>query len=338
SFAGAIGLRRVEQAIARAGAMRYPASRELRQALNAALWNCGRLDLAASVAEAIVRAHPPSAYASWFCGYAWVLVAEDARRRERPAAALAAYDAARAWFVRAGRQNADYRANCDYYAAVTQVGEAMAHLGARRDVAAATECLLRALELHADLTQFRDGLGYDLLDTIDKLTEWRGDGTSPMPPLQLLDRLDRVAPDTGYFAAAVSDSALREALRADGRNPVRVEKETVDAAGEPITMPMGLPTVEGDEWLLASIAAGRRAASRGRTAFGSLLAQSDTVWAERMLERGRVDGVQAALAEAAALLGEVGPAADADVAALRSCAARLRERLGPPRPRLREGR
>jgi hypothetical protein len=190
-----------------------------------------------------------------------------------------------------------------------------------------------------DLAPIRDGLGYDVLDLVDKITEWRGDGSTPVPPLQLLDRLDAVEPHLPLFAVAVSDSALREALRADGRNPERTERKTVDAGGSEITMMMGMPTEEGDAWLAAAIEAGRRAAARARTDDDKLpLAQSATIVAERLLERGRLDGVREALAEAAAAMGWDAPANDASEDELRACAAKFRNQLGPARPRLREGR
>jgi hypothetical protein len=148
-----------------------------------------------------------------------------------------------------------------------------------------------------------------------------------------------VEPHLPLFAVAVSDSALREALRADGRNPERTERKTVDAGGSEITMMMGMPTEEGDAWLAAAIEAGRRAAARARTDDDKLpLAQSATIVAERLLERGRLDGVREALAEAAAAMGWDAPANDASEDELRACAAKFRNQLGPARPRLREGR
>jgi tetratricopeptide (TPR) repeat protein len=338
SFAGAIGLWRQEQAIVQCGALRFPASRDLRQALNAALWNCGRQDLSGAVAEQIVRNSAPSADADWFAGYAQLLVAEDARRIERPWSAVAAYERALRWFASAAVRNPDYRDSCDYFAAVAQVGRghAFARAGER---ARGAEALVAAVQRHADLSQLRDGLGYDVLDLVDKLTERRGGASQPVAPVALLDQLDAVAKDDPFWAVAVADSALREALRADGRNPDRVERKTVDAAGNEITMLMGRPTGEGDEWLRASIEAGRRAVARARTDADNLpLAQSDTIQAERLLERGRLDGVREALAEAATTMGWAVPAAEADETTLRACVEQFRSHLGPARPRLREGR
>ena len=139
-----------------------------------------------------------------------------------------------------------------------------------------------------------------------------------------------------YF---VMPESVKEALRADGRNPERAERLTVDAAGEPIVMSMGLPNDEGDGYLRASLALLHRAADRlvsdeDRKA----LAQSDTIWVERNLERGRSEGVYDALVEAAGLLGTPVPGRDADPATLETAAAALRAALGEARPRWRMGR
>ncbi|HEX5054428.1 MAG TPA: hypothetical protein VFZ65_21800 [Planctomycetota bacterium] len=338
SYCGALGLLREQVALAECGAMRYPASRDLRQALNGALWQAGRPELMPAVAGAIERAHAPSADAAWFTGYAFLLAAEDDRRAGRPLPARDAYASAHACFARAAAANPAYADNCAWFRAMTWLGRAMIEaMSAQR--APAVDALVEAIRLHGDLSQYRDGLGYDALDVVDRILEWRPGPPPEIAPLQLLDRLDGVAGGDPYWAVAVSDSALREALRADGRNPERIDRETVDAAGNKITMPMGLPTADGDTWLLASIEAGRRAAARAKTdADKQPLAQSDTIWAERALQRGTLDGVRAALAEAAPLLGLEPPADGAGEAALRALAAELRQHLGEARPHFREGR
>jgi hypothetical protein len=71
------------------------------------------------------------------------------------------------------------------------------------------------------------------------------------------------------------------------------------------------------------------------------LAQSLVISAERQLVRGRSDGIAALVDEAARLLATElapSPAADADVAAWRAWLQPLRARLGPARPRQRDGR
>ena len=116
-------------------------------------------------------------------------------------------------------------------------------------------------------------------------------------------------------------------------------RRTVDAAGEPIEMLMGIPNEEGDALLRASIAAARRAAARSEVEADRVpLAQSATIWAERMFERGRDDGAPEALAEASEALGLEALAAGAANDAVRARAAELRARLGEPRPRWRDGR
>src|SRR5690606_28341915 len=145
-----------------------------------------------------------------------------------------------------------------------------------------------------------------------------------------------------YWPMAVSDSALREALRADGRNPDRVMADSVDAAGEPIRALLGLPTELGDRYLAAAVAAAERAVSYANATdedrFG--LAQAIAIQAERQLVREQTGGVLALLQRAALLVGmTLEPSiAASDVDALRRAAAPLRARLGPARPRLRHGR
>jgi len=339
SLYGALGLWREELAATLAGALRFPASGELRQALNAAIWNLGRVELAPALAEQVAASNPPSAENDWFSGYASILAAEDARRREASPEATRLYRAARATFTRAQERNPSYAETCRYWIAMTWLGEGLAHVRAQ-DRDAAADCLVEAARLDAPIRDVRDGLGYDVLDLVDKTLEWRRSGPSSVEPVALLDRIDESA-GTGdaFWAIAVSDSALREALRADGRNPERRLRRTVDAAGEPIEMMMGIPNEVGDELLRASIVAARRAAERAASETDRIpLAQSATIWAERMFERDRDDGALEALIEASAALGLEPLAADPDPDQVRARAADLRARLGEPRPRWRDGR
>ena len=338
SFAGALGLWREEFALARAGALRLPAAPELRRCLNDALWNGGRYELVPAFADSIADERPSSADAWWFAGQAWLLRAESLRRTEDPERALAAYGESQARFERATALRAEYADSCRIYVALGWLGRGFAQ--ARQDRRGeAAEALLQAVTLQPQLAGAQDGLGYDVLDLVDKILEWREPGPSPVDPLAWLDRIEAAAPGDPFWAIAISDSDLREALRADGRNPERAEQDTVDASGNPIRMRMGLPTSEGDAYLRASIAAGRRALSNAHTDEDrQAVAQADTIWAERMLERERLDGVHEALAEAAALLGLVPPERAADARALRAAAAELRSRLGEARPRQRVGR
>ncbi len=337
SFCALAGCDRAAVAAAFVGALRYPASRELRQALNGALFRRGRPDLMPVAAESLDGA-AATADTAWFAGYAWLLAAEDARRAAQAPTARRAGTNAGVWFARAAERNAEYRANCEWFRAAALVGNGLAAADAG-DRGAGADDLVAAVQVHKDLASLRDGNGYDVLDLVDKILEWRADGPSDVAPVALFDRLDAVAPDMAFWAVAVGDSALREALRADGRNPVRRVRETVDAGGRKISMAMGVPDAEGDRWLEASIAVLRRGALRPTADEARrALAQSLTIRAERQLERGALDGVQAALAEAAPLVGEIPAAAGAGEPELRALAARLRSHLGEARPRWREGR
>jgi tetratricopeptide (TPR) repeat protein len=341
SFAGALGLWREELALARAGAARFPAAPELRQALTAALWNGGRVALAPRLADELAAAHPDSADATWFAGQAWLLAAEELRLAEQPERALAAYAEARARFEACAAARPEYATNCALQVAYAWLGsgEAEARLG---DRPAAAECLLEAASAlpptatGAALAGLIDGLGYDGFDLVDKICEWRASGPSDVDPLALSARLAVLRPRDPFFDVALSDSQLREALRADGRNPVRAMRDTVDAAGKPIRMLMGMPDEEGDMYLERALVLARRALPFAQSDEDEkALSQAATIKAERLLERGRLDGVRAALAEAAPLLGAEAPAPEAD---LRALAARFRAQLGEARPRWRAGR
>ncbi|MCA8970030.1 MAG: hypothetical protein KDC95_09615 [Planctomycetes bacterium] len=342
SYCGALGLRQAESAIARAGTRRFPGGGMLRETLRQALWNGGRSELAAPLADRIAmelgRDHPARADAEWYAGRAWMLQAEDERREEVPDAALASYAAARQRFERTASLRPDYASNCAFYVAQCWIGTGLANARAGRRQAAA-DALVAAVSSYAQLATARDGLGYDVLDLVDKIFEWRASGASPVDPMQLLDRLDVVVPEDPFYAVAIADSQLREALRADGRNPERAERETVDAAGERIRMLMGLPDEEGDQYLETSIRLLRRVADRLKAEEDKkALAQADTIWAERNLERGRDDGVREALREAMTLLaGKVPEFSDSDDDLVRVAAA-LRTVLGEARPRWRAGR
>lgn len=345
SLLESLGLLREELAVLAAAQRRLPNDGELRQALATALWNGGRWQLVPELADAAVRP-AVAAEASWWAGYARLQVAEELRRRERPRAAVAQYADAAARFVAAAEHNPAYADNVRGYVAASWLGRGHALAqGPAADRRGAAACLAQAVATGADLSALRDGLGYDALDLVDKLLEWRAGGPGPVEPLALLDELAAFAGDSlPFWAAAVSDSALREALRADGRNPERVEAETVDASGRPMRTQVGLPTELGDRYLDAAIAAGERAVAAA-SATGderTVLAQACTIRAERQLTRDKGDGVLEALQRAAELLGvdlsRPKPDAGGDLDALRALAAPLRERLGPARPRWREGR
>ncbi|MFO1030349.1 MAG: hypothetical protein U1F60_04690 [Planctomycetota bacterium] len=348
SLHGAYGLFEHEAVLAAHAVLRRPTDGELRQNLYTALWRVGRWQDAAVVAERALGP-TPSADALWWCGHAHVLVAEELRRRERSHEALAHYTAAQPHFAAAGAQNPAYQASSSSYAALCHLGCSQALLqGPAADRPAAMQELFLASAVACDLPSLRDGLGYDVLDAVDKLLEWRRTGPSPIDSEALAAGLGTAGASAAFWNAAIADSLLREALRADGRNPERRDAETVDAKGAPIRMPMGLPTESGDRYLAAALAAAERAvAAEGATELQRRdLAQILVITAERRLVRGQPDPVRA-LAQRAALLLDLElaqpPAAQpgdgsAELEGLRRWLAPVRERLGPARPRDRLGR
>lgn len=348
SLHGAYGLFDHEAVLAAHAVLRRPTDGELRQNLYQALWRVGRWQDAAVVAERALGP-TPSADALWWCGHAHVLVAEELRRRERPREALPHYAAARPHFAAAGTQNPTYQASSSAFVAQCHLGSCLALLqGPAADRVAAMADLCFASAVPCDLPSLRDGLGYDVLDAVDKLLEWRRAGPSPIDSEHLTAELGTAGASQAFWNAAIADSLLREALRADGRNQERREAETVDAKGAPIRMPMGLPTELGDRHLAAATAAAERAfAADGAAELQRRdLAQILLVTAERQLVRGLPDRVRSLVERSAAVLSF--PLADApavqpddreaEVAALRRWLAPLREHLGPARPRDRLGR
>ena len=343
SFVAALGLPREEIALLATAQQRLPAAAGLRQALYGALWRADRWRDAPALADAALRPLP-TADGLWWSGHAHVLVAEELRRRERAHEAVWHYDAALPCFAAAAASNPAYADSVRNFTALSWLGRGLALAqGAAADRVAAAEALLAAAAMPVDFAALRDGLGYDALDLIDKVLEWRSSGPSPVDGMALLDRCTAAGAVAPLWAAAISDSLLREALRADGRNPERTEAETVDAAGNPIRMPMGLPTELGDHYLADAVASGRRAFAAAGS--GELerqaLAQALLITAERQLQRGRTDGVRAAAHEVATVLGlELAPDPEeaADGKALRAWLQPLRTALGPARPRQRDGR
>lgn len=346
SLLGVLGCWRAELDVATAGAMRFPAAVDVRGCISQALNSGGAVELEPVVAQTIVAA-APGADSEWFVGQAEIAWAEDCRRRDDMATAVNAYLVGLLAFQRAAAANPAYADACQQRIAACWLGCAMAKVRtpAREQALADLE---QAIAAHASVPTQRDGLDYDALDVVDRLLEWREDGPSPVTTLALHERLQRAAPGVAFWPTAIADAAIREALRADGRNPDRVERETVDAGGKPVRTAMGRATDLGDAWLrdalvvaraarataLANGATPPEAAQEAKTT----LAQVCVLWAERQLERDRLDGVQPALAEASAVLGAEAPAASADRTLLAAVTAQLRHQLGPARPRFRESR
>ncbi|MFG0317982.1 MAG: hypothetical protein ACF8XB_11960, partial [Planctomycetota bacterium JB042] len=318
SFLGLLGRVRVQTALALRATDDFPEEVALRNEVNRALWFVGRPDRSADAAAENAAAHPGSGFAAWYAGYGHALHAESLRRQHRPDEAAVAYQRAVEAYDRARTLAPDYAESCRFEIAKARLGRGFADLLAQ-DQPAAARCLVAAVATHPGVVGPRDGLDREALDLLDGSLEWRVGRPSPVDALDLLARLAEAAPDQeAYWARWISDSELREALRADGRG---------DAA-------------LCDAYLVPSIRAGRRAVladpedERNRHA----VAQALTIQAELRLARGKTDGVADLLAEAAPFLGVDPPPGDADRSALETTAATLRALLGEPRPQDRPGR
>jgi tetratricopeptide (TPR) repeat protein len=316
SFFAAVGRWQEEAAFASAGVERWPESDVLRAALNRSLWNIGRPDLAASTAARIAEANPDSAASAWYEGYARIHRADWLRRGEEPELAIEAYRCAAPAFERARELRADFADSSGHYLALAALGRGFAHLLAERRAEAA-EALVEAIAIRPAIAGARDSLGREAVDLLDGALEWRAAGASPVDSLELARKLLEAEPGNGEWALRISDSELREALRADGR-------------GEPQV---------GERYLERALEAARLAlAADGSDESRRALAQAANVAAERHLRRGELGPARERLAEAAPLLGEEPPAAEAGAERLAELAGLLRERLGPARPIVRPGR
>lgn len=319
SFLGAIGLPRHELAVLLEGLERNPAADALRADLNLALWRAGRPELGVESADGLAERHPDDAACAWYAGYARMLDSDWRRREEAVDAAIAGYERAESAFERSLELNPDFAGSVRRYRALCAQSRGFAHLLAERRVEAAA-CLIEAVRRDPGVAAVRDGLDRETVDLIDGVLEVRASGASPVAFLDLLDDLTAADPANAAWARRVADSALREALRADGR-------------GEPR---------EGDLFMKYSYGALDRAAAIAPGDPDNLpqVAQINCIIAERLLQRGITEGVAGFLARSAAALGvePVAPPEGADRAALEAFAAGLRERIGEPRPVFRPGR
>lgn len=319
SWCGAVGRRREELAFARLGVERHPESDEMRAALQRACAACGRSDLLAALAEGLDRAHPQSAACAWYLGHALVGSAEWSRRGEDPQSAIDAYARADDAFQRSAELQPSFAQSALHYRALGALGTGFARL-LLDEQAAAADSLVRAIGLLPAIAAVRDGLDREALDLLDGALEWRVAGPSPVDALDLAARLSVADPGNAVWPRAVSDSELREALRAAGRKA---------------------PEADVERWLDASIRAGRQALELDPEGESTrrALAQGLTIRAERTLEADGGD-----LAVAAALLAEASPLGGFEApmqterAALQASAAALRAWLGEARPVNRPGR
>jgi tetratricopeptide (TPR) repeat protein len=316
SFFAALGRRREELAFAQSGLERFPESGALRNVLNTALWSQGLVDVAVAKAAWFAREHPQSAACSWYLGYALVQQGDSARRAEAPDSAIASYARAGEAFQRSVELEPEFKPSATHYLALCALGRGFANLLAdRRDRAA--ECLVEGIRALPAIASVRDGLDREAIDLLDGSLEWRESGDSPTEVARLLEGLFSADPYNPFWPDAVSDSELREALRADGR-------------GDP---------ERGDRHLGLSISAARRAMEMSsEEPQRRQLAQSATVCAERLLRRGRVDEARAFLGEASSALQDPGNVEALSEPQLVELAARLRAQLGEARPRSRPGR
>jgi hypothetical protein len=319
SWCGALGRRREELAFARLGVLRHPESDDLRAALQRACAATSRPDLLTSVAEELERSHPQSAACVWYLGHALVGAAEWSRRAEEPARAVDAYARADDAFQRSAELEPGFAQSALHYRAMCALGTGFARL-LLDEQAAAADALVQGIAQLPSIAAVRDGLDREALDLLDGALEWRAAGPSPVGALELAARLLAADPGNAAWPRAVSDSELREALRAAGRSA---------------------PEAEVERWLDTSIQAGRQALELDPEGEASrrALAQALTIRAERLLAREGSDLTQTAilLEEAAPLAGLEAPVGD-ERRALQSCAEALRGWLGEARPVNRPGR
>jgi len=316
SYFAALGRWPEEAWFAYRGLLRFPDDSALHQALSRSLHAAGRPDLAASTAERVAWECPSSATAHWFAGLQHFLHADWLRRGEQPDRALAAYARAAASFATSKELAPEYAPSADHYIAFAVLGRGFAHLLADRQEEAA-RALVEGLTVLPSIATLRDGLDREALDLLDGSLEFRSGRSSPVEPLAFLAGMEAADPDNAFWARGVSDSTLREALRAEGRG----DRAAFEA------------------YLVPSIEAGRRAAAQVDTPENRrTLAQAATVLGTYRLSESDVAAARVLLTEAAPLMGLEAPAETAGADELEALGAELRELIGERRPVDRPGR
>jgi len=316
AFHAALGRRGEEIAIARQGLAFFPESQELRTAFYLAVWDRGWAREARLESEALAERFPDSGASRWYVGYAGMQEGNALRRAEDPRAAIAAYRGADQAFAASIQLAPEFKDSADYYRALAALGRGFAQL-LIDERAEAARALVEGIAIRPAIAEVRDPLDREAVDLLDGALEWRESGPSPVEPLALLAELERADPGNPAWARRVSDSELREGLRADGR-------------GEPEI---------GDRYLEQAIAAARRAVERStEDADRRALAQALSVHAERRMARAEFEAARPLLVEVAGLLGEAAPAGTVSDGEQSELAARLRARLGEARPLIRPGR
>ncbi len=316
AFHAALGRRAEEIAIARAGLDYFPDAQELRSAYYMAVWDRGYSREARRQSEIIADRYPDSSAARWYTGYAAMHEGDSFRRAEDPVAAITAYQRADLAFQQSTRMTESFKDSADHYRALAALGSGFAHLLVD-ERAQAAECLVAGIAIRPAIADVRDALDREAVDLLDGVLEWHGSGASPVDALELARQFARADPENTAWARRISDSELREGLRADGRLDPKL----------------------GDRYLESSIAAARLAQGAGAGDVDRRsLAQALTVEAERRMARAEFDRARALLGEAAKLLGESALSTGASDGEWVELAARLRSRLGDARPLFRPGR
>ncbi len=317
SFFTVLGLRGDAALIAEEGVARFTAATEIRQATREVFARIGRPELGVQFSQRELNRDNKSADNAWHLGYDYQLLGDWGRRMEDPALAIENYDRAISAYDQSIALRAEYAASARAQQALAAQGKGFAHLLAQNQERAAAS-LVEAVKYDPGVTAVRDGLDRETVDLIDNCLEYRIGRPSPVDPVALCEALIQVDPKNPFFATAIADAMLREALRSDGRNDEK----------------------DGDRCLDLAIVCGKRAIdvdandSDTRTTY----AQCTTIRGERALSHDDVTTARSNLALAAPYFDLNPPAADANKDALTALAAALRERLGDPRPRFRPGR
>lgn len=319
SFLGAVGLKRAEVAWLDEGILRFGASNALRQAMNGALWRAGRPALAARHAERILALTSPGPLVGtslWYLGYARLLAGDQLRREERSQDAIDAYQLSAVAFESCAAERPDFAASCAWYRAFVRQSIGFAYLLTDRQADAA-DALVAAIESDRTIVASRDGLDRETLDLVDGSLEWRARGPSPVNVRTLLRRLEAADPDNAFWALALADTSLREALRAEGRGDMAAF----------------------DRYMVDSVHSSRRARElRDDDGTRRQFVQSSTVFAEGLLARDQIPRARELLYFAAQVMDMELPGRSAGSAEVTALARRLRDDLGERRPLDRPGR
>ena len=316
SYFAALGRWPEEAWFAYQGLLRFPDDNGLHQTLARSMRAGGRPDLAASTADRVAWERSSSATAHWYAGLQHFVLADWMRRGEQPQRAMTAYARARASFATSKELAPGFADSADHYIAFAALGRGFAHLLADRQPEAA-RALVEGIALRPALAELRDGCDREALDLLDGALEYRRARVSPVDPMTFLGEMEAADPGNAFWARAVSDSMLRESLRAEGRGEIELF----------------------ETYLGPSIAAGRRAVELADDATNRrALAQGLTILGRYRLTLDDVDGARAMLTEAAPLMELAVPTQEAGADELDALGQELRERLGERRPVDRPGR